>query len=138
MLQAAVADFVQRGGYDRHLDNLRGRLRERRDVLLAALEAHMPEGTRWTRPDGGYQVWVELPEEIDSRVLLRDAQTAGVVFAPGHQFHHDGRPSSGLRLTTALADSNEIRRGIEILAGLVRTQLAARAPRVTRDTSIHV
>lgn len=138
VLQAAVADFVRRGGYDRHLANLRGRLRERRDVLLAALEEHMPEGTRWTRPEGGYQVWVDLPEDIDSRALLREAENAGVMFSPGHQFHHDGRPSTGLRLTTALADSDEIRRGIEILARLVSTQLAARAPRVARDTSIHV
>jgi DNA-binding transcriptional MocR family regulator len=138
VLQAAVADFVQRGGYDRHLNNLRGRLRQRRDVLLAALAKHMPEGTRWTRPDGGYQIWVDLPGDIDSRALLREAQTAGVMFAPGHQFHHDGRLSTGLRLTTALADSSEIRRGIEILGKLVRTQLAARTPRVARDTSIHV
>lgn len=138
VLQAAVADFVRRGGYDRHLEVLRGRLRERRDVLLGALAEHMPEGTRWTRPDGGYQTWVELPEGIDSRTLLREAQSAGVMFSPGHQFHHDGRPSNGLRLTTALADDEEIRRGIEILGRLVHTQLEARAPRVARDTSIHV
>jgi DNA-binding transcriptional MocR family regulator len=138
VLQAAVADFVRRGAYDQHLENLRGRLRERRDVLLAALEEHMPADTHWTRPDGGYQVWVDLPGDIDSRALLGEAQSAGVMFAPGHQFHHDGRPSTGLRLTTALADSDEIRRGIEILGRLVRTQLAARAPRAARDTSIHV
>jgi DNA-binding transcriptional MocR family regulator len=138
VLQAAVADFVRRGGYDRHLENLRGRLKQRRDVLLEALEEYMPEGTRWTRPEGGYQVWVDLPGDIDSRALLREAQSAGVVFAPGHQFHHDGRPSTGLRLTTALADCDEIRRGIEILGRLVCTQLAARAPRAARDTSIHV
>lgn len=138
VLQAAVADFVSRGGYDRHLDNLRGRLRERRDVLLEALERHMPEDTHWTRPDGGYQMWVDLPPDIDSRALLHEAQAAGVMYAPGHQFHHDGRPSNGLRLTTALADSDEIRRGIEILGRLVRTRLAARTPRVSRDTSIHV
>jgi DNA-binding transcriptional MocR family regulator len=138
VLQAAVADFVSRGGYDRHLENLRDQLRERRDVLLDALQRHMPEDTRWTRPDGGYQVWVDLPGDIDSRALLREAQAAGVMFAPGHQFHHDGRPSTGLRLTTALADSDEIRRGIEILGRLVRTQLTARAPRVARDTSIQV
>jgi DNA-binding transcriptional MocR family regulator len=138
VLQAAVADFVGRGGYDRHLTKLRGRLRERRDVLLDALARHMPEGTHWTRPDGGYQVWVDLPRDVDSRALLREAQAAGVMFAPGHQFHHDGRPSTGLRLTTALADSDEIRRGIEILGKLVRTRLAEHTPRVSRDTSIHV
>jgi 2-aminoadipate transaminase len=138
VLQAAVADFVRRGGYDKHLDKLRGRLRERRDVMIAALAKYMPEDTRWTHPDGGCQVWVDLPGDIDSRALLREAQSAGVMFAPGHQFHHDGRSSTGLRLTTALADSNEIRRGIEILGKVVRTQLAARTPRASRDTSIHV
>jgi DNA-binding transcriptional MocR family regulator len=60
------------------------------------------------------------------------------MFAPGYQFHHDARRSTGLRLTTALADSGEIRRGIEILAKIVRNQLASRTPRVARDTSIHV
>ena len=138
VLQAAVADFVRRGGYDKHLENLRGRLRERRDVMIAALAKYMPEGTRWTRPDGGYQVWVDLPGDIDSRPLLREAQSAGVIFSPGHQYYHDGRLSTGLRLTTALADCDEIRRGIEILGKLVHTQLAERTPRASRDTSIHV
>jgi DNA-binding transcriptional MocR family regulator len=138
VLQAAVADFVRRGGYERHLDNLRAQLKQRRDVLLDSLEKHMPAGTRWTRPDGGCQVWVDLPGGIDSRALLHEAQSAGVMFSPGHQFHHDGRPSTGLRLTTALADCDEIRRGIEILGRLVHNHLAERAPRVARDTSIHV
>jgi GntR family transcriptional regulator/MocR family aminotransferase len=138
VLQAAVADFVRRGGYEDHLGKLRIQLKIRRDALLDALENHMPGGTRWTRPDGGCQVWVDLPGDMDSRALLHEAQSAGVMFAPGYQFHHDARRSTGLRLTTALADSGEIRRGIEILAKIVRNQLASRTPRVARDTSIHV
>ena len=138
VLQAAVADFVRRGAYQRHLETLRAALSERSRAMIETLAAHMPEGTRWTDPDGGYQVWVELPEAIDSSDLLREAQAEGVLFAPGQQFHHDARRSSGLRLTTALAGPDEIRRGVEILARLVRRRLAARTPHMRTDHSIHV
>jgi len=91
----------------------------------------MPEGTRWTEPDGGYQVWVELPEELDSRALLAPAERAGVAFAPGYQFHHDARPSHALRLTTAMADVADIERGVAALAQVASDELdaGARQPR---------
>ena len=102
-LQAALAEFVASGEYDRHLARLRRVLRGRRDALLEALAAHMPEGSRWTHPEGGYQVWLELPGALDTRDLLADAVAPGVLFAPGSQFYSDGRPSNGLRLSFAMA-----------------------------------
>ncbi len=137
VLQAAVADFVASGAYDRHLGRLRKTLLERCDALLEALADEMPEGTRFTRPEGGYQVWVELPGGIDSGELLEDARRAGVLFAPGSLFHHDGRVSSGLRLTFALADVDEIRRGVAALAEVTRQHLEA-GPRRPRDHGIYV
>jgi DNA-binding transcriptional MocR family regulator len=124
-LQAALADFVRSGAYDRHLVALRKRLRSRRDAMLETLAEEMPEGVSWTTPEGGYQIWLELPEPLDSLDLHADALRAGVLFAPGYQFHHDGRPSRGLRLTIALADETAIRRGVAMLAELVRERLAA-------------
>lgn len=123
-MQAALADLVRSGAYDRHLATLRARLRRRRDTFLDALAREMPAGVEWTRPDGGYQVWAELPAPLDSRDLFADASREGVLFAPGHQFHHDGRPSRGLRLTFALADEEAIRIGVERLGRLVRARLA--------------
>ena len=137
ILQAAVADFVRGGGYDRHLKRLRRTLKQRRDVLLESLAAEMPPGTKWTRPDGGYQIWVDLPGGLDSRAVLSDCQRAGVLFAPGYQFNHDGRPSNGLRLTTALACVDEIRRGVSALGTVVRRQLSM-ATTTPPETSIHV
>jgi len=137
ILQAAVADFVNNGEYERHLARLRGTLLERRNAMVEALEAAMPENARWTRPDGGYQLWLELPAEIDTSSLFDEAKRAGVLFAPGYQFHHDGRPSSAMRLTTALADSAEIRRGIDILGDVVTRHLP-HARHTARDTNIHV
>ncbi len=80
----------------------------------------MPEGTLWTRPEGGYQVWVELPFEVDTRDLLADAAREGVLFAPGSQFFADRGPSRALRLTLAQANESEIRRGVAILGQVVR------------------
>jgi DNA-binding transcriptional MocR family regulator len=137
VLQAAVAEFVRNGAYDRHLGRLHKTLHERRDALLEALAVEMPEGTRWTRPDGGYQIWVELPVGIDTASLLRDAERAGVLFAPGHQFNHDGRPSRCMRLTIALAEPDEIRLGVERLGKLVRERVALER-NVLRDTDIHL
>jgi DNA-binding transcriptional MocR family regulator len=122
-IQAALADFVRSGAYDRHLVRLRKVLRGRRDALLEALAESMPQGVSWTTPEGGYQVWVELPESIDTRDLLADALRAGVLFAPGHQFQHDARRSRGLRLSIALAEPEAIRRGVTALARVVRERL---------------
>jgi GntR family transcriptional regulator/MocR family aminotransferase len=125
LLQAALAEFVADGCYDRHLRKLRRVLLDRRDALLAALEREMPEGVRWTLPEGGYQVWLELPDGLDTGELLADAVGAGVLFAPGFQFNHDGRASSCLRLSFAMAESARLERGVSILAGLVRARLAS-------------
>lgn len=129
-LQAALADFVRSGAYDRHLASLRRQLRRRRDVLLAALARELPEGASWTTPEGGYQVWVELPGPLDARDVFADAARAGVLVAPGHQFQCDGRPSRALRLTFALADEEAIRRGVALLGGVLRERL--RTPRAAQ------
>jgi 2-aminoadipate transaminase len=126
LLQAALAELVREGAYDRHLARVRRALRVRMEAAQEALACEMPEGVHWTRPQGGYQVWIELPEGLDSRDLFTDAARAGVLFAPGHQFHVDGRPSRGLRITLAQAGEEEIRRGIARLAGVVRARMAER------------
>jgi len=136
-LQAALADFVRSGAYDRHLAALRKRLRRRRDAMIETLEDEMPEGVTWTTPEGGYQIWLELPEPLDSQDLHAEAMRAGVLFAPGYQFHHDGRPSGGLRLTIALADETAIRRGVVTLARLVRERLVA-GTASARVASVHM
>jgi len=134
-LQAALAEFLASGDYDRHLQRLRRVLRARCDALLEALAREMPAGTSWTRPQGGYQVWVELPAALDTSELLADAVGAGVLFAPGSQFHCDGRASRCLRLTFAMADEAALRRGVKRLAAVVRRRLDAAAPAATE---VHV
>lgn len=139
-LQAALAEMMTSGSYDKHLNKLRRELKIRRDALLGALEAHMPEGTSWTTPQGGYQLWVELPEEpfeIDTRDLLADAARAGVLFQPGSQFLVDRRASRGLRLTVAQADAAAIECGIETLGRVVRARFNEDRA-VTQADAVHL
>jgi GntR family transcriptional regulator/MocR family aminotransferase len=134
-LQVALAAFLENGDYDRHLTRMRRVLRERRDALLEALESEQLDGARWTVPEGGYQVWLELPEPIDTGDLLTDAIGAGVLFAPGSQFNHDGRPSRCLRLTFAMAESADLRLGVARLARCIRER-SGRRPRASAGVHI--
>jgi DNA-binding transcriptional MocR family regulator len=137
VLQAALAAFLEGGGYDRHLARVRRALRARPDAALEALAEALPDEARWTEPEGGLQLWVELPEGIDTAALLPEAMRAGVLFAPGFQFRHDLRPSNGLRLSLALAEPGEIRRGVAILGRVVRERLR-RLRAGERDTGVYV
>jgi DNA-binding transcriptional MocR family regulator len=136
-LQAGLARFVESGAYDRHLARMRPLLRSRHQVMDEALGSSMPEGTVWTRPEGGYQLWAELPFEVDTRDLLADAARAGVLFSPGASFMPDARPSRGMRLTVACADEEEIRRGVSALGEVVRMSRAAQ-PGVGRTAGMHL
>ena len=120
-LQAAMDLFLRSGQYDRHLEKLRPIMRERLDCLCESLAELMPEGTRFVEPEGGYQTWVELPFEVDTRDLVADAARAGMLFAPGSHFLPDRGPSRGLRLTIACTPRSDIRRGVEALAKAVHS-----------------
>jgi 2-aminoadipate transaminase len=76
-------------------------------------------------------VWVELPEGVETRDLLSDATAAGVLFAPGSQFNHDGRSSNSLRLTFAMAEPETLRAGVSSLARVVAERLEGE-PRINR------
>ena len=85
-LQMALADYLAHGGYDRHLRQLRLTLAAQQNTMLQAIAVHFPPGTRVTRPQGGYFVWVEMPAGIDALALHRSALAAGISIAPGPIF----------------------------------------------------
>lgn len=99
----------------------RGLYRKRAAAMLAALEAHMPAGVTWTRPEGGLFVWVTLPEGMDAAALLQRAiKEAQVAFVPGGAFHFDGKGRNTLRLSYSLPDEATIETGIARLASLLK------------------
>jgi DNA-binding transcriptional MocR family regulator len=116
MVMCRLAEQV----YDRQVVSAVTRYRSRRDAMVAALEAHMPNDVTWTRPDGGLFVWVTLPDSHDAAALLKRAVAeANVAFVPGSAFFADGEGRNTLRLSYSLPDEADIRTGIERLAGLL-------------------
>lgn len=98
--------------------------RARRDAMLGALRAHMPSGVVWTEPEGGFFVWVTLPEGIDAAALLdRAIAEARVGFVPGAAFFPNRSGGNTLRLSFSLADPAATEAGIARLAEVVRRML---------------
>jgi len=114
--EAAVYEFLRRGLLETNLEHVRGGLRTRRDAMLAALGRNFGQVARWSRPEGGYFLWLELGEEVDARDLLDRAEAAGVTFVPGADF--GGSPNS-LRLAFSFVDAAAVGEGISRLASLV-------------------
>ena len=119
--QATLLEFLRRGLFESNLQRVCDLLRERRDAMLEALERGFAGRARWSRPEGGYFLWLELPDEVDASALLVRASEAGVTFVPGADF--GGEPNT-LRLAFSYVSSSEITEGIARLAKLVAATAA--------------
>jgi 2-aminoadipate transaminase len=117
--QHLVLELVNRGFLEEFIPVLRETYRERRDLMLAALDRCFPAGVSWTRPQGGMFLLVTLPASMDAGALLPRAIAQGVAFVPGEEFHPDGRGRNTLRLNFSNARPDQIDTGIERLARLV-------------------
>ncbi|MBX5474873.1 MAG: PLP-dependent aminotransferase family protein [Thermoleophilia bacterium] len=125
LTQATVHEFLRRGDFEPNLARVNGLLAARRDAMLEALERHLPPDASWTRPEGGYFVWVDLPSGPDATKLLPLAEEAGVTFVPGTDFFPGGRGGErSLRLAFSFVSPDEIGAGVERLAGLLTSPAA--------------
>ncbi len=122
ILEVAAASF------DNQISRVRTVYGARRDGLLAALKAHMPNGVSWTGTDGGMFVWVTLPRGIDTAALLaRSVREARVAFVPGGAFHPDGSGTNTLRMSFSLADERALEIAIPKLARMIGSELEREA-----------
>jgi DNA-binding transcriptional MocR family regulator len=97
--------------------------RERRDAMLAALETYLPEGSTWNIPDGGFYVWLTVPEGVDTKAMLPRAVTARVAYASGTGFYADGFGSRQLRLSYCYPTPERITEGVRRLAAVLEAEL---------------
>jgi DNA-binding transcriptional MocR family regulator len=120
LTQATVLELLRRDDFLPNLERINGLLRARRDAMLDALAREMPDDASWTRPEGGYFVWLELPSGPSSAELLVEAEEAGVTFVKGTDFFADGEGEHALRLAFSFVSPDEIAEGVARLAALVR------------------
>jgi DNA-binding transcriptional MocR family regulator len=116
--QATVYAFLRRGKLGASLERVCGLLRERRDAMIAALERHLPEA-RWTFPEGGYFLWVELPRDVRAAELKPE----GVTFVRGSDFFAGPGGESSLRLAFSYEAPAVIEEGVRRLASAVRAAM---------------
>lgn len=126
----AEAWLADRDRWTGTLEDLVGVYRGRRDACLAALERHFPPGTTWTRPAGGFYVWVTIPG-ADTKAMLPEAVARGVAYVPGTAFYADGSGRDRLRLAFCYPPEDAIEEGVrrlgELLAAVDRTAADSRA-----------
>jgi DNA-binding transcriptional MocR family regulator len=117
--QMAIAEFLASGGYDQHLRRLRRDYAHSANLMSDAVMRYFPEGTRLTRPSGGFVLWVQLPEGVDSLELYKMALQGGITLTPGHVFSATFQFSNFIRLNAA-AFTYPIERALERLGGMIR------------------
>ncbi|MGD8214075.1 PLP-dependent aminotransferase family protein [Aestuariimicrobium sp. Y1814] len=125
--QYAISAYLEQHDWQAQIVTFRDMYRERRDAMLAALEEFMPEGTSWTRPGGGFFVWLTLPEGLDSQSMLPRGISGRVAFVPGTAFYADGFGTRHLRLSYCYPTPANIREGVRRLASVMRQELDLRA-----------
>ena len=106
-----------------HIAECRDFYRARRDAMLVALEKHMPESVHWSKPDGGFFVWITMPDNIDGDELFRVAAEHGTVVFPGKWFDPAGEVGHTVRLSFSTVAEDRIELGISRLADAVRSLL---------------
>ncbi len=121
--QFAVSNYLDTSDWKGQIVSFRAMYRERRDAMLKALADHMPAGTSWTHPIGGFFVWVTLPEGVDATAMLPRGVDQRVAFVPGAAFYADGQGSRNARLSYCFPPSERIVAGVERFADVVRNEI---------------
>lgn len=117
--QAAIADYLQHGGYDRHLRKLRHLLETQQASMLASAARHFPASTRVTRPSGGYFLWFEFPQQVDSLQLFQLALAQGISLAPGPIFSATRRFGNCARLNYGYPWTPECEQAMAMLGRII-------------------
>ncbi len=123
VLQKTISDFLRHGGYDHHLRTIRRAYQNQLHLFTQAILRHFPEGTRLSRPSGGFVLWCELPAGVDTLRLHRDALKHRISTAPGPLFTVKDRYKNCLRMNCGLPWTDEIETALKTLGTLAQKQL---------------
>jgi len=123
LVQFIAEEYIRSGYIDKQIPKIRKMYRKKRDVMIKALEKHFPEGSRWTKPEGGMFIWVSLPGKIDTKEMFLDAIKAKVAYVNGAAFCVDGSGRNCMRLNFSNTDDDKIEEGIKRLAKIIRERL---------------
>jgi 2-aminoadipate transaminase len=125
--QLTVREYLTTQPWREQIKDFRELYRERRDATLDALERLMPDGCRWTRPGGGFYVWLRMPDSVDAKAMLPRAISGRVAYVPGTGFYADGSGRQFARLCYSFPTPDRIHEGIRRLASVVESEISLRS-----------
>jgi DNA-binding transcriptional MocR family regulator len=132
--QFAIATYLDEFDWRGQIGVFRDMYRARRDAMLAGLAEHMPEGSTWTHPLGGFFVWLTLPPGLDAQAMLPRAVSARVAYVPGTAFYADGMGSRNMRLSFCFPTPERIIEGTRRLGEVLKAEQAMHATFGLADT----
>jgi DNA-binding transcriptional MocR family regulator len=119
--QMMISEYLANADWQGQIDTFRGVYKERKDAALAAMHEYLP-GLHTTRPDGGFYLWVTLPDGVDSKAMLPLAVKELVAYTPGTAFYGDGTGQNKLRVCYSYPTPENIKVGIKRLANVINLQ----------------
>ncbi len=118
--QLIASEFLKTGHFEKHIETVKKVYKSKKDVMVSALEKHMPEGVTWTKPEGGLFLWVRLPENMDADKMFYEAIKENVAYVIGSAFHADGSGKNTMRLNFSYPTEQQIEEGIKRLSNTVK------------------
>ncbi len=125
--QMMISSYFRHADWRAYVRRLTGLYKERRDAMLDALAEFMPREVHWTHPEGGLFVWATLPSYLDATAMLPRAIARNVAYVPGEGFYAGGAGKNHMRLNFSFVEPEKIRRGVELLAEVVRERMELRS-----------
>ncbi|MFC7342542.1 PLP-dependent aminotransferase family protein [Saccharopolyspora griseoalba] len=123
LTQMIVSRYLSTHDWKGQIKIFQEQYRERRDAMMTALEQYMPEGCTWTKPDGGFFVWLTVPEGVDTKAMLPRAVTQRVAYVSGTGFYKNGFGSRQMRLSFCYPTPERIREGVRRLANVLTEEM---------------
>jgi 2-aminoadipate transaminase len=120
--QLVIAEYLKSADWKGQINTFRGVYRERRDAMLGALRDYLPQ-LSWTVPNGGFYIWLTLPEHLDSKAMLPRAVKELVAYTPGTAFYADGNGRNNIRLSFCYPTPEFIREGVRRLTSVINGEL---------------
>lgn len=117
--QLTISEYLKHTDWQSQLNTFRNIYRDRRDVMLSALDDFLPD-LKKTKTSGGFFTWLQLPENINSKLMLPQAVEHGVAYTPGTAFYADGRGKHQLRLSFSYPTTDYIHKGIKLLSETIK------------------
>ena len=118
--QMQVVRYMEEYDIEAHIRRIQEAYKSRCDLMLAKIAEHFPASVKYTRPEGGMFIWLELPEDLDADALLDEAIEAGVAYIPGEFFYANEGPKNTVRMNFTTVSDQQITDGIEILGNVLK------------------